>query len=108
MANARRLTWLTTLALFFTTVSIVGHFASDAICVGLNAVDGYNCSSDELGNGRFDSPSSITADLHGNFDLPTELPTLSLIAQAFILVVATLAYFPYSPTPTSPPPKPLS
>ncbi|MFQ5401019.1 MAG: hypothetical protein ACE5E7_15650 [Anaerolineae bacterium] len=107
MAKPRWLTLLVTLGLFVTTVSIVGHFAADAICVVQDA-GGYKCMDDGAVDGRSAPTPQVTADLHGNFNLPPDLPALVLAALAFILAPITLTYLPYSPPPSSPPPKPLS
>jgi hypothetical protein len=99
---------LVTLGLLITTASIVGHFVNDAMCVVLDAAGAYECANGQLTDGRSDSLPPATADLHGTFDLPTDLPALSLTTLAFILVAITLTYLPYSPAPAPPPPKLLS
>lgn len=108
MAKPRRLTLLVTLTLLITTASIVGHFAADAICVARGAAGGADCKDGNVTGGRPDSASPVTADLHGSFNLPSDLPALSPIALAFVLVAITLTYLPYFPALSSPPPKLLS
>ncbi len=108
MAKPRRLTLLITLVLLLTAATILGHFVADVVCVALGAADDYECAAGQVIDGRPDSTSPITAELHDNFNLPSEFPTLSLIPLTFILAVDTLAYVPYSPPPFPPPPKLLS
>ena len=102
MANSRRLTWLVTLTLLFTTLSIVGHFATDAVCAVLDATDGADCTSGELGN---NSTTPTANDLHSSFSLPTTIPTLPLITLTFALALIVFVSLTYSPAPSFPPPK---
>jgi hypothetical protein len=107
MAKPRQLTLLATLALLITTASIVGHFVNDTLRTVPNTVND-ECAATQVSDGCSNAISPLTADLHSNFNLPSNPPPLSLIALAFILAVATLIYLPYSPAPASPPPKLLS
>jgi len=105
MAKPRRLTLPITLLLLLTAASILGHFVADVVCVALDTAADYECTTGQLIDGRPDSASSGTAELHTNFNLPSDLPALSLIPLIFILTVVTLAYWPYSLPPSPPPPK---
>ena len=108
MARPRWLTLLVTLTLPITTAGIVGHFVNDALCVVLDTAGGVECAAGQMSDGRSDSASPATADLHSTFDLPTDLPALPLVVLVFILTAAIPTYLPYSPTPSPPPPKLLS
>jgi hypothetical protein len=108
MAKPRWLTLLVTLTILITTAGIVGHFVNDAMCVVLDTAGVTECAAGQLTDGRPDSASRLTADLHGSFNLPSDLPVLSMITLAFILAAISLTYLPYSPAPSPPPPKLLS
>ncbi len=105
MAKPRRLKLLVTLVILITATSVVGHFAADAICVARDAGGGAECTSGNVADGRSGSASPVTADLHGSFNLPSDLPALSPIALAFVLVIITLTHLPYFLAPSPPPPK---
>ncbi len=105
MAKPRWITLLVTFALLLTASSIIGHFATDVACVLLDS--GHECTATTIGNGS-NSALPIAADLHTGFNLPTNLPALSFVALAFILIPSTLSSLSYSRSPTLPPPKSLS
>ncbi|VAW43453.1 hypothetical protein MNBD_CHLOROFLEXI01-4850 [hydrothermal vent metagenome] len=99
--------WMTLLAVL-VMISFLGHFVADAVCVVLDGAAGEICADGNKSNGRSDTTSPVAADLHGSFDVPSSLSTVSPLALAFSQATATLTYHLYSPPPSSPPPKPLS
>jgi hypothetical protein len=101
MAEQRLLRLLLILSLAITTVSIVGHYMADAICLVIEASADIACAEVT----QIDRTDATTSNLHTGFALPTILSTVAPAALVFLFIASNSTLVPYVPLPTPPPPK---
>ena len=94
---------LVILILAVTAVSLLSHYAADAICLA----DGLNettlCSNAPAS--QFVSTPAAAETLHTGFDVPTVTAVTLLAAFIFSLITLQYTAVSFSPAPLSPPPK---
>ncbi len=91
------------LILAVTAVSLLSHYAADAVCLAAGLNETALCRNAPAS--QFVSTPAAAETLHAGFDVPP-VTAVTLFAT-FIFSLITLRYtaVPFSPTPFPPPPK---
>ena len=98
------------LLLLMILTSVVGHYATDAVCVLLDVTDDGRCVLDGRTTGAdiLSSTSSVIPELHSGLDLPAAMIVGQVVVLAFTLFTARLTVPAYFFSPSPPPPRHLS